>query len=534
MHNSINYNTNYSVKNKDVRAATARRENRSRETESSEHFNEGRPCPVHPEMEALFVCKDCEAALVCKHCATTAHSGHHFVEIKDFVFDQRDVIIAYIEEAEIELKRIFSNIQTADTKIEDNGKLFQDLVVEIERQGKDMKEQIDRITGKYIIACHKIEGINAENLTNYKKELEELYDKMNNVLENCKGVMESGSEFDIISTGRDIPNKIKFPVDPVVRNAQFEAGAATAEQMVKVFGVVVIEGDDDSSGEDGIFPGQMHDLVEMVSEFKFHSNIHSLCPTGENAWLLEHLADEVFLLNHAGDTLRSVKCKTRINDISISPINQSLWMACDDKIIREVEKASFPFDRFRVVDRALAICVTIEGKIVVGMENKVTVYNTQGHICHTMNKFSPSARLVKGPHHITMCRKTGDIAIINSRSHLLVVDRLLRFKLYHRGKTFTTKNGNIRDSDYNAGRITAYDVCYSADNSLFFTSRVNRSVMVMKNNGSQLQTIVIDDLEPHAIGVQSNGLLWVGFDEGNVKIMKLNLLAIEELNTDRS
>lgn len=482
-------------------------------------------CPEHPQNDVMFVCKNCMEELVCANCVTSTHNGHFFVELEEFVVQKQDDIDIFLREAERDLPMIKNKIEATEKNLNGNNTFFQDVVSQIQKQTTELKADIDRISDNYIMLCEQMEEENKENLRKFKQELEFIYSSMASLVKSCKDALSSENDIEIIYAERKIPEDRDIPTDFPLKAAIFRSGNSGTEAKIRVFGTLAIEGSNSLSEHSKASSGPQN--MEVVSEFQHNKRIHSMCPVGENVWLLERLSQEVLLVNLSGAVQRTVRNESRIYDISISPDTQNMWLACEDRTIREVQTTTIPVIKFRLEDTPRCLCVTGDDYLVIGMDRKLVIYSSEGQIERSLDKFSSIARMLKRPHHVTACERAGELAIIvydnqiTRKLHVSVVDEHLQLRYHHEGEYVTIRNGSIRDSGYTPPRkFRPYDSCYDKNRNLLITDMNNRSVVIVSGKNKRMDTLLSTDYEPHGIALQDNGNLWVGFDGNKVKVYK--------------
>ncbi|XP_060063942.1 uncharacterized protein LOC132544372 [Ylistrum balloti] len=484
-----------------------------------------RKCPSHPQNDVMFACKNCMEDLVCSHCVATTHNGHYFVELSDFVLQKKDDIDQFLRESERDLPLVKNKIAATEKNLNGNDGYFKDIVNDIQRQATELKAEIDKISDNYILLCEQMEEENKENLRKFKQELEFIYSGMATLVKTCRDAIASDDDMEIIYAERKIPEDREIPSDFPLKAAIFRPGNSGTEQKIRVFGTLAIEGSQSLSERSAI--SSTPENLEVISEFQHNKRIHSMCPVEENVWLLERLSQEIALVNLSGAVQRTITSESRVFDIAVSKTTSDLWLACEDRTIREVHTSTIPVIRFRVEETPRCLCITGDDYIVIGMDRKIIIYSSEGHIARAMDKFSPLARMMKRPHHMTACDRAGEVSVIvydnqiTRKLHVTVVDENLHLKYHHEGDCITVRNGTIRASGYNPSRkFRPYDACYDKQKNLLITDMNNKSVVIVHGKNKKMETLTTEDFEPHGIALQDNGNLWVGLEGNKVKVYK--------------
>ncbi|OWF53034.1 uncharacterized protein LOC110446939 [Mizuhopecten yessoensis] len=482
-------------------------------------------CPAHPQNDVMFVCKNCMEDLVCSHCVATTHNGHFFVELNEFVIQKTDDIDQFLREAERDLPTIKNKIAATEKNLNGNDGYFKDVINDIQRQSSELKAEIDKISDNYVLLCEQMEEENKENLRKFKEELEYIYSNMSALVRTCRDAIESANDMEIIYAERKIPEDRDIPTEIPLKAAIFRPGNSGTEQKIRVFGTLAIEGSNSLSERSALSSSPQN--LEMLSEFQHNKRVHSMSPVGEYVWLLERLSQEIVLVNLSGAVQRTIQNESRVYDIAVSTVSEHLWLSCEDRTIREVHTATIPVIRFRVDETPRCLCVTGDDYIVIGMDRKIVIYSSEGQIERAMDKFSPLARMLKRPHHITACDRAGELSVIvydnqvTRKLHVTVVDENLQVKYHHEGDCVTIRNGSIRGSGYNPPKkFRPYDACYDKHKNMLITDMNNKSVVIVHGKNKKMETLVTEDYEPHGIALQENGNLWVSLEGNKVKVYK--------------
>ncbi|XP_033745712.1 uncharacterized protein LOC117331190 [Pecten maximus] len=290
-------------------------------------------CKDHPSREVTLVCEDCEGTLVCVDCVTTTHQRHGLVKLIDVAPLKRENIRNFIEKAErTAIPKVKKQVEFANERLAENKSMYKALVVKIRQQGQTLKEEIDRITNKFVAQCEETENENEEKMLKYRKQLHVLYAELNTSVSECQNTLETGNPTQVYSMEKKVSNAMKLPTAPAMRSTLFNAGSLSLDQIEQSFGgltmpdeqteadqqtamgnpatKIMLDFIDDSAS--GIFDGSESGVLNMpyhgnrtvycLSEFEHATDIHSLHSVANTpyTWILDIFTYDILLVNKKG------------------------------------------------------------------------------------------------------------------------------------------------------------------------------------------------------------------------------------------
>lgn len=514
-------------------------------------------CKHHPAREVSLVCEDCEGELVCVECVTSTHQRHGLVKLSDVAPLKRDLIRTFMEKAEkTAIPKIRKQVDYANEKLAENKTMYKTLVEKIRQQGEIIKDEIDRITNRFVAQCEESEQANEEKMTKYRKQLHGLYAELNLNVHECRKTLESGSPTQVYAVEKKVSAGMKLPPAPNIRPTYFNAGSLSLDQIEQSFGGLT-QPDDQTEAElqtaiaggvvvtkvmdlddlaSGIFDGSASGVLNMpyygnralylVSEFEHVSDIHSLhaVENTPHAWILDIFTYDILLVNKKGKMKDKRELKVCPDDLSMSPITGNMWVSSeDDYKIREAGADKTPRVRFHSTDLPLSLCITRDNKVMVGTHKTVTVYTPEGEVVQRTTTDRTKRQMVTFPRHISQCPMSGNIAVADGddpewggddKPHVMVMDSNLLLQFRYRGEKNSSagkKKGPFFDP---------YDMCFDASGNLIVADRNNRTLLLVNKEGRYLSTLFEDKARPVAISLQNENVLWVGFDRGKVKVFR--------------
>ncbi|XP_033747357.1 uncharacterized protein LOC117332524 [Pecten maximus] len=311
-----------------------------------------------------------------------------------------------------------------------------------------------------------MEEDNAKLLQTYKRDLETYRTDLEQKVQECKKALQRGSHFNV---GYDIHYPVNIPLQPTLGMATFTPNRTPGECLKKALGEVTISaqsqgrvphGNDRLVGSSGerlsttsqqpsqkfqTPPvqqrskkrkeefGPIYTLLTKTKQFREWTSrcqISSACPNmDDQLWTCDNYRDSLTLFDREGNTIQEVKHDTRIWDISLSPITNTLW-ACDwEHNISELVSGRLEH-RFSTYEKPECICITASNHVIVGMAGQISKFTTKGELLPTTSATAAGEPLVSLPYRVSECRLTHNLAMIvlndesvccDGNQHMLVV-----------------------------------------------------------------------------------------------------------------
>lgn len=263
----------------------------------------------------------------------------------------------------------------------------------------------------------------------------------------------------------------------------------------------------------------------IVSQFPSLCAITSICLTHEGqAWTCDEESRTLTLLSNAGDVIKTMTCKSNVNDISISPTTRRLWYCTWKCRVVEIDPTTETrMRRFTTDTWPRCVCVTHEEEVLVGTENKITLYSPDGHVIRTTD--TEGSGVIR-PTRITQCPLTGNIAFLEKTScksheqdngHVAVLDKTFAVKFRYIG---VGEHPNTVGSVY----FDPFDVKYDDKGFLLIGDFTSHSLDLITGTGNHIKTLLTGTGSTQAIGIHAGDIMWAAFrngdDTSHVKILQ--------------
>ncbi|XP_069106923.1 uncharacterized protein [Argopecten irradians] len=371
-------------------------------------------CIHHNGRQLDFFCKTCELP-ACIKCISSTHASHLLCELSEFASEKKQDIRSFVDKTEnVHLVEIDEYINSVDNSLKENISCFEKLSAQLKTQTAKLKGDLDLLVAHTLSLYQQMEEDNAKLLHTYKQDLEMYSEQLKQKVEECKELLQRGSDIQIYDTDCDVTSSVSLPVTPTLAIASFTPNSDPQRYLEQALGDMKTlyecqshgrPGGDltvKSHGEDGPPTHRQISVLDMgivgtereVTNRDYHlllqtkilekwrspCDISSICPTTDGkAWT--QFLDTLTLLDWKGKVVVEVKHDTKISDISLSPTTNTLW-ACGKCNIQELESGRLQ-TRFSTNAEPLSICITASEHVIIGMDNKISKFTTSGELVQT-------------------------------------------------------------------------------------------------------------------------------------------------------
>lgn len=519
-------------------------------------------CPHHPKNKLRFVCETCGATKACRKCLISMHKDHRVSDLssKTVKLTQNGALNHKSEYTETNL--------TAHDDDENQDELLQDLLKKADKMAEDMDERIKLFAKARADLKHSSVmeiGKVRERGTRLKQQIDELTTVLEKRLKDfrktkehmlkanerslrddsrtlksycdaCTSTQNESSDSGLhLERNIDIQHEIEHILKkdnhiplPVAIMDKFVPNTTSLDQIKSVFGEIETQEKVDAplKQNDGyIVP--TYDHFEEISNFQFEDEIimRSLCPTNQGcAWIVREIHSMVYtniqLVSIDGDEESSNGFDAGVLDIATN-LDDLTLVSCTDNTVRRVLPNGQSIVRFETEARPESICFLSTNDIVMCFfkKKKVAVFNMKGRQLLSSKDARTEVEFIAHPFRVRSNRNNDNIAILNANPYsLVVVDRDLSLKFVYPENV--QRRGIIEQLVKPTQRVLPNDVCFDQENNLLICDAVCKCVVIINPNGVVLRTTSAGSDFPSSLALDMNGYLWVGYHNGDVKVIK--------------
>ncbi|XP_069130727.1 uncharacterized protein [Argopecten irradians] len=485
-------------------------------------------CAHHRGFEVSLCCRQC-SELACIRCIASVHDRHVLDDLSEVITTKKGNIQSFIVRTETsDITDLKTEVSSVSKKIYENERKFQKHLNELEKQGTRIKEEIDIIIKKSVSRCSEIKRENERRLRQYKTDIEKSIDNLTELVEKCRSTIETGDVVEIFDMEKEVDvlpivelNLCSMTFTPN-QHPQGYLDLAMG-RLASDWNVLMNTCDNEDSLRDSQTETSRH-LVE-VNEVKAPYNVTAICANkDEGAWICSGEATSIYQLDNCMSIDEKIRCKVRINDISISPVTGNVWASSEDNnAIMEITSQGNPVKRFSTFSAPRCLCLTRGSKIVVGMDRELVR-------CDVLGEGSQLNSNVRKPTKVAACPVTENIAVVDldsythggeGKPHILVFDQAFKeyFRFYNEQDART--NQTTPDS------FCPSDITFDCAGNLLIGDHDNKSILILNTTGAVVRSIYKDSWHVVALGINNKDSVWAVVRYRDYPNYKIKLLRPE-------
>ncbi|XP_021374717.1 uncharacterized protein LOC110464034 [Mizuhopecten yessoensis] len=374
-------------------------------------------CIYHKEGQLDLYCEECQQ-LACINCLSTVHKGDPLCRLDEITPRIEEDIRNYIDKNEkADLVQIDQYITATEEQLKDNASNFEKLSFQLKTQTNKLKHNLELLAAQTLSLYRQMEEENSKLLQTYKQDLEMYSTRLKQQVQECKVVLQRGSDIQIYDAGSEIQSSVTLPVKPTLGTASFSPNRNPQNYLEQALGKVNITGQGlgqalqrhgrsgGSSAGQGLLSTQPREKLKVktsstqqrskarkdvsspvytllhqtkvLGEWKSLCYITSVCPTTDGqAWTSYFGSNTLTLLDRKGKVIQEVTHNAEIIDISLSPTTKTLWVCDKENNTTELVSGRL-VHRFSTRNKPLCICITGSNHAIVGMAKHISKLTTK-------------------------------------------------------------------------------------------------------------------------------------------------------------
>lgn len=276
-------------------------------------------------------------------------------------------------------------------------------------------------------------------------------------------------------------------------------------------------------------------LVKEISSFQFEENrILSICPSydSKTAWINHYHGNEeaLHLVDYLGSNVRTYKLDFYAANLFVASYNEIYISAFTKKAIMKIKldvskqvlvmntEPLSPIGIHVTKAKEVIVCLVDERSYTIKPTSQrcIRKISKSGKLIQQKEYCADNLRLFTQPYRVYENPVTKDICVVDRTAHkngqLILLDELGHFKLSYKG---------VEDQRFNP-----MDVVCDDQGQIIVADDGNR-LHLLDSNCSFISYLVNnknDIIEPHALGLDASGNLWVGCWTGKVVIIDYKYL----------
>ena len=477
-------------------------------------------CKIHPKLELNYFCDTCQE-LVCIDCNMTNHKAHECLSVSEVVTKFKEKLQSAIGGPEHEA--ILSSLQKMRKELKQKKNQGSDqndkLVSAIEKQAQDFHKMIDEIKSNMIRTVMETGNASINGVNEATVDVERRMTSFGALIQFSRLLLAQADDVDIVMHGAKLAAKIddikEEPLEEDDENndeaLEFDKHDLKQEEVEELFGKLnEPNANTDEEEEDA----KEVDIKEGSFECKDQDGVvTSIAPCDDGtAWVCFGNDGIIQLYDMKGKCLQSVEVGQKVDDVVKKEDN--IYLSCNarKKILVYKEEAFSTFTRTKSCARGLAIGDSEH--VIVSLTEKDVFYNCSD---------DPAAYLIKVTEDSQQKKVLGQNSMkypariaTNGNGNIVISDwiALQVIVLDSEGNQISNFEGLNKDEDF-----IPRGVCCGINGTIYVIDSETDSVLKMNTDCSDVKQFANVD-SCWSIACDNKGRLWVGTQDGKVKILK--------------
>lgn len=500
-----------------------------------------RLCPHHPERKFDMVCMTCKDELICRKCVSTTHIKHTCAEVDGYFDIKKESFFRLLQKADAKFQGMDARIKRLKTLKDQNKRAIEDTITAVRVRGRELKNKIDKITESFMDECKAVEKSNEDIMKALEETMEQSMNDLKQTIQKSKIVIGSELYEQYGDTERNLRSLVIRKADPlpVLNTPSLSSNVDNScpEQLQNAYGSLnKKEWRLDKMGlmEDDFTHGIIQPVpkppkpftVSVLASFELSAQkyIRSVWSVDEHkSWVICGGSNEAHLVSARGDVVQTSRVEDGvwITDITCTADGSRTMVCCGDGTIRQILPSGECKIMFHTECYANSLSESEqEGCVTVcrHREQNLVRATYKGKVMQTINFGADGTPLFCKPVCIRVNKNNGDMVVLeaNAPRHVVVFDKDLNLLSRYRGNA----NGYAAEDDSDPDEFQPWDVCFDRQGNIMVADGRTKSLILIDRDGNKIRTLFDDDIGPTCMGMCKNGDMWVGFDYGNVKVIR--------------
>ncbi|OWF50913.1 uncharacterized protein LOC110449865 [Mizuhopecten yessoensis] len=500
-------------------------------------------CSHHPDRKFDMVCITCKDEPICRKCISTTHIKHTCAEMEGYYDTKKDSFLRLVQKADAKVKGMNGKMKRLKKLQDQNQKTIDETVNEVKVRGRELKSKIDKVTENLIDECKSIGTKNDDAMAKLEETLEKSMNDLKQTIQKCKIVIgcEKFEEYALME--RNLRSQVLRKAEqlPVLSTPSLSSNVenSSCEQLQNAYGSLSKKDwrlDKMGMSEEDFTPVVNQPAqkpaklftVSVLASFELSAQkyIRSVWPVDEHkSWVICGGSNEAHLVSAKGDMVQTSKVDEGvwITDVTCTADESKTMVCCGDGTIREILPSGDCKTMFHTECYANSLSeAEQEGCVTVcrHREQNLVRATFKGKIMQTINFGADGKPLFCKPVCIRVNRSNGDMVVLeaNSPRHVVVFDKDLNLLTRYQGNGEYLGEHDENGSDQD--EFQPWDVCFDRQGNIMIADGRTKSLILVDRHGQTIRTLFDDDIGPTCMGMCKNGDMWVGFDYGNVKVIR--------------
>jgi len=433
------------------------------------------------------------------------------------------------QKVNVKLSEVMEIITTCEKEETRNEQVTAADEANISERGKYLKAEIDNAECRFIERRRKLEQARRELLQQNTKT----YESYSLQLQQCREDFKSEKFEDIVTAETELNQLLYNKTLPIVHVPEelFTSHVVNDQQMDRMFGELWSKEfiPKPQQSLNGVDHYCMARDVKVLSLFENSEGvgIWSLCSTdNDKVWVVLNEGNEVQknikLVTIMEVIEQTVNIGQKVMDVCVDEKGAIFACCPNNEVCQLIGKQDKHVRRRTIPFSPSSLCIKSTGELIICYtdESKVAMHESRGKHIKSVGRDARYNNIIIDPNIVRMNNKTGDIAIISSGlSSVVVLDSEMTLRFLYNGTTTYTPD-DIQTSDIKKTEFEPLDVIFDADNNVLFSDGARKSVIMLNREGQNIRSLYVDKFKPKALALNNDGKLWVGYQNGIIKLIE--------------
>ncbi|XP_021358041.1 uncharacterized protein LOC110453424 [Mizuhopecten yessoensis] len=537
-------------------------------------------CQKHRDSKVVMICTTCNNVFVCLECATNDHKGHTFGKFDEVGKDIRKKCSNFTNV----IRELRSDLQSIIYAKKDQLRCARTAATKIKQQRDAMHKAIDEISVYVMNICEKQKLRNLALLKEHESAVSEQLVQVEAEDEKLKRIVTSKNDIDLIRGSQNLKSSYtRRKSRHIPKPLEFYTGTMDASVLQQMLGSLVTDPvdtlivpwhdipasvrtheNDDMSTVHSKFPpieqnGVHHEndrtpsspvstisinkkkAIAVLSTFKHSASmgISSVCTANPgHAWVKCAGQNEIRLTDKAGYIKRILRFGTLIRGLAVTADMRILVCCFDARCVKKLSPPSYKATATYSTGNLKPnyVCSTLKGDFLLTLVDRMH-HDVSHESQRILARYTESGKEVARaqfdkfgdnlfvlPGQVRLTTNGNVVAVVNETSeesaHLVLLDGSFKLKLCFFGDGRSIPGEKKHSLHRRQKKFYINDIDFDSFDNIVFAESHTRTVQILDPSCQLLQVILQEIHIPWSVAVSELGDIWVGLDDGRVKVLK--------------
>lgn len=509
-----------------------------------------RMCEIHDNCELTHFCRKCEIP-ICQLCRPSLkHKGHRTKRIGIAVAERKEQLFNIIQARNDKNKDLHRNLTCVETEKVNVRSSCDEVVARIRQRCVYMKTVLDNISNNLVKEIYYRKKNCLQQYTHTQKEIQSELKNNECSLDFMNLLSETQDEIEFLKGYNEIKeNTSSEKKIPLIwkEYVNFDQGQLSAKELKEKFGSVsfIVAADGraftyENKKQYGrlscrtkrSFRCERRNTTESEDDEQDGGPINTITKSRNQIWVSCGLSSkQISLVNEDGKTIKSLRLKFKVEDMTYSDDGALIVSVFHDKAIRKIFSNGDNFDIINVPYHPKGIHLTKDGGYLICMcdsystsvcddSRRIVAKYTDKGIKERVYEYDGDTKLFTRPFRVAE-NTNGDICVIDKTSmgsgQVVILDKSGVLKAVYNG-TNQPMTGNIQKI---ISRFAPSDIACDQNDRIFIAEADNHKIHLLSKDGRYIGHFLTSESDffcPQCITTDGSNQIWIGNEYGEIKM----------------